>query len=99
MKLIFLVNDEYEPKNDEVHKIMALLRHGGIKKDMLYRLQIHNESQNKILSQREINTVLHESNDIFYIDGWYYLSYQGCMSNFTILISFMYFGLTFLVSQ
>lgn len=83
VKLIFLVNDEYEPKNDEVHKIMALLRHGGIKKDMLYRLQIHNESQDKILSQREINIVLHESNDIFYIDGWYYLSYQGCMSNFT----------------
>lgn len=50
---------------------------------MLYRLQIHNESQDKILSQREINIVLHESNDIFYIDGWYYLSYQGCMSNFT----------------
>lgn len=50
---------------------------------MLYRLQIHNESQDKILSQREINTVLHESNDIFYIDGWYYLSYQGCISNFT----------------
>lgn len=50
---------------------------------MLYKLKIHNKSQNKILSQKEIDTILHSSGDIFCIDDWYYLSYQGCKSNFT----------------
>ena len=83
MKIVCLIDDSYKPIKDKVHRILATLRHGGIKKEMLYKLKIHNKSQNKILSQREINTILHSSNDIFCINGWYYLSYQGYMSNFT----------------
>mgnify|MGYP000174500152 CR=1 FL=1 len=83
MKIICLVNDSYKPIKDKIHRIMATLRHGGIKKKMLYDLKICNKSQNKILSQNDIDTILYKSNDIFCIDGWYYLSYQGCISNFT----------------
>ena len=83
MKIICLIDDNYKPIKDKIHRILATLRHGGIKKEMLYKLKIHNKSQNKILSQKEIDTILHSSNDIFCINGWYYLSYQGCMSNFT----------------
>lgn len=82
-KIICLIDDNYKPIKDKIHRIMATLRHGGIKKEMLYKLKIHNKSQNKILSQNEIDTILCKSNDIFCIDGWYYLSYQGCISNST----------------
>ena len=83
MKIVCLIDDSYKPIKDKIHRILATLRHGGIKKEMLYKLKIQNKSQNKILSQREIDTILHLSNDIFCINGWYYLSYQGYMSNFT----------------
>lgn len=83
MKIVYLIDASYKPIKDKIHRILATLRHGGIKKEMLYKLKIHNKSQNKILSQKEIDTILHSSNDIFCINGWYYLSYQGCMSNFT----------------
>ena len=83
MKIICLIDNNYKPIKDKIHRIMATLRHGGIKKEMLYKLKIHNKSQNKILSQKEIDTILHSSGDIFCIDDWYYLSYQGCKSNFT----------------
>ena len=83
VKIICLIDNNYKPIKDKIHRIMATLRHGGIKKEMLYDLKIRSNPQNKILSQNEIDTILHKSNDIFCIDGWYYLSYQGCISNFT----------------
>lgn len=81
-KLVFLMDDNYKPIKDEIHKIMSTLRHGGIKKEMLYKIKVHDNSQNKILSEREIDFILYNSADIFCINEWFYLSYQGCTSNF-----------------
>lgn len=81
-KLVFLIDDNYKPIKDEIHKIMSTLRHGGIKKEMLYKIKVHDNSQNKILSERDIDVILYNSADIFCINEWFYLSYQGCTSNF-----------------
>ena len=81
-KIVYLIDDNYMPIKDEIHKIMAALRHGGIKKEMLYKIKVHDNSKNKILSEKEINDILYNSADIFCINEWFYLSYQGCKQNF-----------------
>lgn len=81
-KIVCLIDNNYEPIKDEIHKIMASLHHGGIKKEMLYKIKVHDNSKNKILSEKEINDILYNSADIFCINEWFYLSYQGCKQNF-----------------
>lgn len=81
-KIVCLIDNNYEPIKDEIHKIMAALHHGGIKKEMLYKITVHDNSKNKILSEKEINDILYNSADIFCINEWFYLSYQGCKQNF-----------------
>ena len=81
-KIVCLIDNNYEPIKDEIHKIMAALQHGGIKKEMLYKIKVHDNSKNKILSEKEINDILYNSADIFCINEWFYLSYQGCKQNF-----------------
>lgn len=49
---------------------------------MLYKIKVHDNSKNKILSEKEINDILYNSADIFCINEWFYLSYQGCKQNF-----------------
>lgn len=49
---------------------------------MRSKIKVHDNSKNKILSEKEINDILYNSADIFCINEWFYLSYQGCKQNF-----------------